>query len=55
MVNRKLKRRSRRLKKALDILELRNKGMIADIIQFMKDLYFEDDITMLFGQVIETL
>jgi len=29
--------------------------LITDLIQFMKDPYFEDDITMLFGQVIETL
>ncbi|PKL07482.1 MAG: hypothetical protein CVV51_13890, partial [Spirochaetae bacterium HGW-Spirochaetae-7] len=29
--------------------------LITDLIQFMKDPYFEDDITMLFGQVIESL
>ena len=30
-------------------------GLITDLIQFMKDPYFEDDITILFGQVIESL
>lgn len=29
--------------------------LITDLIQFMKDPYFEDDITMLFGQAIESL
>lgn len=30
-------------------------NLLTDLIQFMKDPYFEDDITMLFGQTIESL
>ncbi|MFH2113012.1 MAG: PP2C family protein-serine/threonine phosphatase [Spirochaetota bacterium] len=30
-------------------------GMITDLIQYMKDPYFEDDITILLGQVIDSL
>ena len=30
-------------------------GLITDLIQYMKDPYFEDDITILLGQVIDSL
>jgi serine phosphatase RsbU (regulator of sigma subunit) len=47
------------IKSSFDYLVPRKKGpaarLITDLIQFMKDPYFEDDITNLFGQVIETL
>lgn len=43
---------SRALNGALDDMA---DGMITDLIQYMKDPYFEDDITILLGQVIDSL
>ncbi len=36
-------------------LEAMADGMVTDLIQFMKEPYFEDDITVLLGQAIESL
>ena len=30
-------------------------GLLTDLIQYMKDPYFEDDITLLLGQVLDSL
>lgn len=38
-----------------DSLDTMADGMITDLIHYMKDPYFEDDITILLGQVIDSL